>query len=1436
MDYSFSENLDPVDVADRIVTLIEKGLVKKSDSYKKIQKLVNKYGIAATENDIKEIYIGRIKGYKQIIQKKLEEFDQVEPSEEDVKNIQEADEEIVEDDSKKKEVFKLLDKKYKEKKIVFNVDSVKSVYKKFKDEVEIEKKKFKDLILEWYEITSKKLESTTDTKEKKKEKKEKKDDIIDTDMEKLSSLSLMENLKLLNRISDIQVRLSLRDPKITEKEKNFYYDYKKKKKEEEKKRQIIKKIINKNEGEGNKEVNKVDEDDLKQVVDKYEEEKQNINRKIIRKKTIAPVVPFTQEELRQQLERSSMAKEVSEDFTNMDIEGLIEDIENKQDKEREVEEPEEDIDMEIKRTIFKILYNLKDEEEIDDKTPIKTIYKKVLSFIDFEIEVDDLTNIINEWYEKINEDYIVEVFTSKGTLYIYKSKLEKKAAKDKVPEPDTKAIKKFKSEIDMPGFLAMRSSVDFVKRKNENKRGYMYCEWVMENPNATTKDHLKKISSLGLLSVFFNTFLGFGRDKIEAFASMIIQKYKSQEDLEIQNWTFYEELSTYTRKNLKNTNIYIEKVRTFTDDFEKEKEFSEREAEIFGDDIDDLVDEEDDEESYQEQEEYEEEKQNRSINDYINEFFDEYVIESKGNKITLDIFTKSFITWLYKSYPSERNFPALTIRNTITNKIGKNNIEIVRKTNNRIINVVNKKILKTFTEEEEKNINEARNFINLASTYDIKSKLFLSFHLAAYKETSEDKIDDLVESYNVRFLDLVKEKFPEDFIEEYKKIWNLNLNKKNYEKLINITPFVQNYLKRSTKILRNPLSPHPSRRKNRLRLLMNEDAVTDKLLAKLPYSISNTAKECLMWHQTKPWWNLDYKYDKIIIASAEGLQKDKLPENIKIFFGDFVHLHYIDDTPYYFYTPSRMYNLLLCHLNYTNNDIVQCKVNMDDSITISTDNNAFSIYTGIYNSSPNRDESFSLVTKEMYDKECEWWKTRSYSPIVMINKIKKIMMNEENKEVRTAINIVKYNLKTRLEKIFPLETFKYDSEKLSNDLVEYMLKNKNISISKFLYDYEVNFAPIDTILFYPSKILGLYISLWREISPDYYKIIDLINIPRDYKYLEVYSHPEIEKREILKQIIDNELTNRVDDMIVSIHNQVYLERPKIRSVNGRKIGYYSDVNPMIVTLDNSKTTIFKDTFVEGNNIKYFLNEKDFKDINKYILVKGEVTNEEGEEQEQLFLIDMRLLYDIYDSKHKEDYYTYRQKNKSPLKAPYDIVSDEYIDLKIPSNIVKIVHDKIREQLNKKYNFSYSFDEDLADLDIKCGYCKRHITSADNVYKTYEQTKDEETNMFLNELVFYCSSDCFNNSEEEVVPDIKNTYEFYRSDEDMKNKITRNFMLKVVRENNISEESLYMSGLRSREDLIDSINNNQISLYNFKQIVGPKIIAKYKDLLYYIRED
>lgn len=140
MDYSFSENLDPVDVADRIVTLIEKGLVKKSDSYKKIQKLVNKYGIAVTENDIKEIYIGRIKGYKQIIQKKLEEFDKLEPSEEDVKNIQEADEEIVEDDSKKKEVFKLLDKKYKEKKIVFNVDSVRSVYKKFKDEVEIEKK------------------------------------------------------------------------------------------------------------------------------------------------------------------------------------------------------------------------------------------------------------------------------------------------------------------------------------------------------------------------------------------------------------------------------------------------------------------------------------------------------------------------------------------------------------------------------------------------------------------------------------------------------------------------------------------------------------------------------------------------------------------------------------------------------------------------------------------------------------------------------------------------------------------------------------------------------------------------------------------------------------------------------------------------------------------------------------------------------------------------------------------------------------------------------------------------------------------------------------------------------------------------------------------------------------------------------------------------
>jgi hypothetical protein len=47
-----------------------------------------------------------------------------------------------------------------------------------------------------------------------------------------------------------------------------------------------------------------------------------------------------------------------------------------------------------------------------------------------------------------------------------------------------KKIREFRSQIDMPELYALRSSVDFVKRKNENKRGYMYCEWIMENQNA----------------------------------------------------------------------------------------------------------------------------------------------------------------------------------------------------------------------------------------------------------------------------------------------------------------------------------------------------------------------------------------------------------------------------------------------------------------------------------------------------------------------------------------------------------------------------------------------------------------------------------------------------------------------------------------------------------------------------------------------------------------------------------------------------------------------------------------------------------------------------------------------------------------------------------------------------------------------------------------
>ena len=69
-------------------------------------------------------------------------------------------------------------KKYKEKKINLDIDSTKSIYNKFKDEIEIEKKKFKDLTLAWSEIIYKKLQSGIDTKEKKEKKK----DNLDTDV------------------------------------------------------------------------------------------------------------------------------------------------------------------------------------------------------------------------------------------------------------------------------------------------------------------------------------------------------------------------------------------------------------------------------------------------------------------------------------------------------------------------------------------------------------------------------------------------------------------------------------------------------------------------------------------------------------------------------------------------------------------------------------------------------------------------------------------------------------------------------------------------------------------------------------------------------------------------------------------------------------------------------------------------------------------------------------------------------------------------------------------------------------------------------------------------------------------------------------------------------------------------------------------------------
>lgn len=1313
MNYSFSEDLDPVDVADKLVSLIEEGYVKKKDSYAKVAKLINERGIDVTEQDIKELYTGKVKGYKQIIMSKLSEYEEVIPA-----FIPEEEEKIV-----------------------------------------------------------------------KKEKKEEKD---------LSEVQ--KNIEMFQKIIDIENRLKFNKP-VTEKEKSFYFKYKKEQKERQKKQSLLTTKREKEEEEEDEEM-----------------EEEEVKRKIIRK-------PFIIREKKEEEEE-----------------------EEKVDYEKYMRSQSELLDKQKQRAL-----EMKEKEE--EELIRREVEKKMKESMDEEEE----------------EDEIIEIFTPSGTKYIRRSRLEKKAGKEKeepspfidiskikkeeirekikiyLPEID-ETLRKSLKDIDIEGLIVARKPADIIARKKENFNAYQYARWILDNPNGSKDVNISKINSLKLSAVLLNQFLELDLVSRETFASFIIRKFEKQKEMEIQTWTFYDELAKFLRDN-KYKNSYRTKIRSsLLDEYREE---GDPELDMLGEEVEDLIEEDEEEEKDDDLAvEYKRSVASDNIYKLLEEFMEENTEKKQKYNTEMNDFIKVFLKWVYKYYPSSPSFSYALIRNSLIEIMGEASVKTTKKDGQQVSTIQNLKIINKFSEEDENKIKEARIFINLASTYDVKSKIYILFHINAYKQDTLEGLTALFEEYNEKLVKNIDASFEEDFIEKYTELWKRNLSNPPVKRFMEITPFVQRYLKQSVKGIRNPLIQDPNRRKNRLRALNTEESVTEKFMSRLPSNISKTAKECLFWHQSKPWWNLNYSTDKVLIAHYDGISKEEMPASYRQYFGDFVYQYIMDDKPMNFYSPSRLYNMLLCHLNYTDNDIVQCTPNEDDSITLRTPDGDFTVFTGIFSTRLQGDESFNLATKEMYEKECKWWKEQMYSPKVMMNAIKKIKIKEESREAYYIIRLFKEIAKSYLNVFYEYankrfrnvskideegeifiqkqeiergelteeekkDIFYYsdiDLNKIANMLVDFLLERENetATVSKFAFDFFSVIAPLVNS-FYPSRILTMYKNLWK-IKPskiDNKFIENILDMPVEYRFFEVYYAPDITKREAMRNMLNKELEVLVDEYLISFHNLFYTKRPNIKYLGGRKIGSVDEMQ------FDKLVKIFD---VDTSASAYCENE--FSNSKKHIFVRGLIDDEDGERVEKVFCIDLMTIYNMHERDYEEDYYTYNLK----------VGSNDFVEVYIPKQVVDIVYEQVRTQLSQNVE-SFSFDGDFGEVELTCAYCRKIITSDDNIYKSYEQTQNEVGNTINTELVLYCSSKCFNKVNEKV-PSIATqevNYSFSSTNK-LKEKTYQKFMLKVLKENKVDFNKM---GYKTKTQFEKAIMEGKIDMDSFRELVGKKTMDKYNKMIKYV---
>ena len=216
----------------------------------------------------------------------------------------------------------------------------------------------------------------------------------------------------------------------------------------------------------------------------------------------------------------------------------------------------------------------------------------------------------------------------------------------------------------------------------------------------------------------------------------------------------------------------------------------------------------------------------------------------------------------------------------------------------------------------------------------------------------------------------------------------------------NSTPKSFNYENFSNE--KNPLVSNLERRRKR-KLGFIEDLESGKIYKKMkdtPVNVPTHLNKCLEWHKTKPWLGKPVKFTLIAYPNVG----ENPPDDIKIFF---TSIPFTGTTQkegkeirdngggYKWFLPSKFLWSAHCFVQHQKDSHIMCESqNLIRTFTDEGGNSQSFIFAVIFS-----DESFKILDREDYEKECKWWNqhtvaTGGYGEKKMFLKSKSVYSSE----------------------------------------------------------------------------------------------------------------------------------------------------------------------------------------------------------------------------------------------------------------------------------------------------------------------------------------------------------------------------------------------------------------------------------------------------------